>query len=472
MRLLSARGARASSACSPPPTGSAARSAATRSPTSSRGTSTTRTSVTSSAASAPSRRASWPRTCAARRISCRWTRSSAAAQEAWERGATEVCLQGGIHPGVHGRLLRSRSCARSGTRCPGSTSTRSRRSRCGRARRRSGCRSPTTSRGCASSGSARCPEPPRRSSTTRCARSSAPTRSRPTSGSRSRRRRTASVCARTSTIMFGHVEGPRNWARHLLGVREQQATTRRLHRVRAAAVRADGGADLPARAAPARGPTFGEVAPGARGRAARSSHPWITNIQASWVKLGPEGVRQALAAGVNDLGGTLMNESISRAAGVGVGAGDAARADGGGDPLGRPGAAPAHDALRDAARGAGRARRSAPSRSSEPLNPPVRDAGLKRPPRLVRPGLVGAGAERLPGRPATLGGPTLARASATRKRRAPDPPGADSRERESACVERRIVAVRPVHALAVADEQVLRLECRAASAAASSFRNG
>ena len=44
-------------------------------------------------------------------------------------------------------------------------------------------------------------------------------------------------------------------------------------------------------------------------------HPWITNIQASWVKLGPDGVRQALAAGVNDLGGTLMNESISRAAG-------------------------------------------------------------------------------------------------------------------------------------------------------------
>ena len=45
-------------------------------------------------------------------------------------------------------------------------------------------------------------------------------------------------------------------------------------------------------------------------------HPAITNIQASWVKLGPEGTRQALQAGVNDLGGTLMNESISRSAGA------------------------------------------------------------------------------------------------------------------------------------------------------------
>ena len=45
-------------------------------------------------------------------------------------------------------------------------------------------------------------------------------------------------------------------------------------------------------------------------------HPWITNVQASWVKLGPEGTREAPSAGVNDLGGTLMNESISRSAGA------------------------------------------------------------------------------------------------------------------------------------------------------------
>jgi len=45
-------------------------------------------------------------------------------------------------------------------------------------------------------------------------------------------------------------------------------------------------------------------------------NPLIPNIQASWVKLGAEGVRHCLSAGVNDLGGTLMDESISRAAGA------------------------------------------------------------------------------------------------------------------------------------------------------------
>jgi FO synthase len=45
-------------------------------------------------------------------------------------------------------------------------------------------------------------------------------------------------------------------------------------------------------------------------------HPLVTNIQASWVKLGPEGLAAMLDVGVNDCGGTLMNESISRAAGT------------------------------------------------------------------------------------------------------------------------------------------------------------
>ena len=45
-------------------------------------------------------------------------------------------------------------------------------------------------------------------------------------------------------------------------------------------------------------------------------HPHITSIQASWTKNGPDGVCALLHGGVNDLGGTLMNESISRAAGT------------------------------------------------------------------------------------------------------------------------------------------------------------
>ena len=44
-------------------------------------------------------------------------------------------------------------------------------------------------------------------------------------------------------------------------------------------------------------------------------HPVIPNIQCSWVKLGPDGIRLCLSAGVNDLGGTLMDETITRSAG-------------------------------------------------------------------------------------------------------------------------------------------------------------
>ena len=50
-------------------------------------------------------------------------------------------------------------------------------------------------------------------------------------------------------------------------------------------------------------------------------HGHIDNVQASWVKLGVQGAQQLLSAGVNDLGGTLMDESISRAAGAAHGQG-------------------------------------------------------------------------------------------------------------------------------------------------------
>ena len=48
-------------------------------------------------------------------------------------------------------------------------------------------------------------------------------------------------------------------------------------------------------------------------------HPHVTNVQASWVKMGPDGVKACLHAGANDAGGTLMNESITRAAGAAFG---------------------------------------------------------------------------------------------------------------------------------------------------------
>lgn len=64
-----------------------------------------------------------------------------------------------------------------------------------------------------------------------------------------------------------------------------------------------------------RGPTFREAVL-MHAVARLALHPYITNIQVSWVKMGVDGVRACLNAGCNDIGGTLMNESISRAAGT------------------------------------------------------------------------------------------------------------------------------------------------------------
>jgi FO synthase len=117
----------------------------------------------------------------------------------------------------------------------------------------------------------------------------------------------------TATIMFGHVDNYAHWARHLLAIRDLQQET--------------GGftefVPLPfvhmntpiwqkglARSGPSARETLLMHAV-----ARLVLHPLIPNIQVSWVKLGREGVVAALQAGANDMGGTLMNESITRAAG-------------------------------------------------------------------------------------------------------------------------------------------------------------
>ena len=118
----------------------------------------------------------------------------------------------------------------------------------------------------------------------------------------------------TATIMFGHVDDTRSWARHLLRVRALQARTGGFTEfVPLAFVHMEAPLYLKGRAR--RGPTFREaVLMHAVARLALDPH--ITNIQTSWVKMGPDGARACLEAGANDLGGTLMNESITRAAGA------------------------------------------------------------------------------------------------------------------------------------------------------------
>ena len=137
------------------------------------------------------------------------------------------------------------------------------------------------------------------------------------------------------TIMFGAVEQPVSWARHLVRTRDLQKETGGftefvpLPFVHMAA-------PLYLRRGARRGPTFREaLLMHAVGRIAYRG--LIDNVQVSWVKMGVDGARQLLQAGANDLGGTLMDENISRAAGASHGQG--MDEDGFRDlvaPLGRP----------------------------------------------------------------------------------------------------------------------------------------
>jgi len=118
----------------------------------------------------------------------------------------------------------------------------------------------------------------------------------------------------TSTIMFGHVDSYRDWAIHLLQLRNLQMRTGGITEFVPLPFVAHE-APLYKRGQARRGPTLREaLLMHAVGRLVL--YPWIGNVQASWVKLGREGMELALRAGANDLGGTLMDESITRAAGA------------------------------------------------------------------------------------------------------------------------------------------------------------
>lgn len=124
----------------------------------------------------------------------------------------------------------------------------------------------------------------------------------------------------TSTIMFGHIDGPSHWASHIDLIRSIQKET--------------GGFTefVPLSFVYAESPLYVDGAiPGVRPGATQEENfkmhaiarlmlaGWIDNIQVSWVKLGAQMAAEMLHAGVNDLGGTLMDESISRSAGADFG---------------------------------------------------------------------------------------------------------------------------------------------------------
>ena len=149
----------------------------------------------------------------------------------------------------------------------------------------------------------------------------------------------------TATIMFGHVDRPHHWAAHLLALRRLQGSHQRSRgqtnrsplegepsetraQPEVEPVGGDGGftefvplpyvhmeAPMFLKGRSRRGPSYREaLLMHAVPRLAL--HGFIPNIQASWVKMGRRGVLDCLRAGANDVGGTLMNESITRAAGT------------------------------------------------------------------------------------------------------------------------------------------------------------
>jgi len=121
------------------------------------------------------------------------------------------------------------------------------------------------------------------------------------------------------TIMFGSIEQPVHWARHIVRTRDLQKETGGFTEfVPLPFVHMAAPMYLQRKARP--GPTFREAL--LMHSVARIAYRgWIDNIQVSWVKMGVDGVRQALQAGCNDVGGTLMDENISRAAGAAHGQG-------------------------------------------------------------------------------------------------------------------------------------------------------
>ena len=118
----------------------------------------------------------------------------------------------------------------------------------------------------------------------------------------------------TATIMYGHIESPIHWSNHLTAIRElQQQTGGFTEFVPLPYVPME--APMYLKGKSRRGPSFREaILMHSISRIAFEG--LINNIQTSWVKMGRDGVRACLNAGANDIGGTLMNESITRAAGA------------------------------------------------------------------------------------------------------------------------------------------------------------
>ena len=235
-------------------------------------------------------------------------------EEAWERGATEVCLQGGIHPGIHRRHLSRRCAARSRRWCPDIHVHAFSPLEIWQGAKTLGRTVPDFLRELKEAGLSSLPGTAAEILDDEIRAVICPDKIKTAQWLEVMTAAHSVGLRSTVTIMYGHVERYEHWARHLLRIRALQQQT--------------GGFTefVPLPFVPMETPIYlkGRARRGATWREAvlmhavarLALHPVITNIQTSWVKMGSGGAAFCLEAGANDLGGTLMNESITRAAGA------------------------------------------------------------------------------------------------------------------------------------------------------------
>ncbi len=233
--------------------------------------------------------------------------------EAWDRGATEVCLQGGIHPDYTGRTYL-RICEAIKSALPAMHIHAFSPLEVTQGAATLGLSVPAFLADLKAAGLGTLPGTAAEILDDEIRRVIAPDKIMTAQWLAVVRAAHGLGLRTTSTIMYGHIERPVSWARHLLALRDlQQQTGGFTEFVPLPFVHME--APMYLRGLARKGPTFREAVL-MHAVARLVLHPLITNVQTSWVKMGPDGAAECLNAGANDLGGTLMNESISRAAGT------------------------------------------------------------------------------------------------------------------------------------------------------------
>jgi len=234
-------------------------------------------------------------------------------EEAWERGATEVCLQGGIHPEYTGATYLA-ICHAIKEVVPGVHIHAFSPLEVWQGAKTLGRTVPDFLHGLKAAGLSSLPGTAAEILDDEVRAVICPDKIKTAEWLEVMEAAHATGLRSTVTIMYGHADRYEHWARHLLRVRALQTRT--------------GGFTefVPLPFVPMETPIYlkGRARRGATWREAVLMHavarlvlhPVITNIQTSWVKMGSDGAAFCLRAGANDLGGTLMNESITRAAGA------------------------------------------------------------------------------------------------------------------------------------------------------------